>query len=120
METAEEPGAAVGTPDLHVEDDVSSTGATIAEDIPVREVSVSEYVAEENAAEPTEETADETAGSGSENTEDAPAPRSKEPALSIASSRDEPVVPAAKPEIRIESESDKEPVRQRKGWWSRG
>ncbi|BAQ17196.1 Rne/Rng family ribonuclease [Methyloceanibacter caenitepidi] len=81
-----------------------------SEDTPVREVSVSEYVAETTA----EEQDDDDAEQSSE-----PASRSPEPALSIASSRDEPVEPDPKPEIRIESEG-KEPERQRKGWWSRG
>ena len=121
VEPAKQPAtAAVDTPDMDVDDDVSSANADISDDKPVREVAASEYLDEENASKPAEETADEVVGGGSEGAEDAPSPRSKEPALSIASSREEPVAPAAKPEIRIESESDKEPVRQRKGWWSRG
>jgi hypothetical protein len=120
LEPAEEPAVVVDTPDLKVEDDSSSSDAAVTEDVPIREVSVSDYVAEENAGEPAEDASDEATGGGSEVTKDAPAPRSTEPALSIASSREEPITPAAKPEIRIESDTNKEPVGQRKGWWSRG
>ena len=49
-----------------------------------------------------------------------PPSREPEPALSIAASSEKPVEPAARPEIRVESESGEERAPRRKGWWSRG
>ncbi len=115
-ETADKSAAPVAalnaeTRDEHEQGGDAPTDDNSSEDTPVREVSVSEYVAETNADEPDEDHAEQQAE---------PAPRETEPALSIASSRDEPVASEPKPEIRIESEGDKEPAPQRKGWWSRG
>ncbi|MEM8573463.1 MAG: Rne/Rng family ribonuclease [Pseudomonadota bacterium] len=91
---------------------------TPVDDAPIREVSVEEYVAEENRDDTSDDTAEVAKDANSD--EDEAEPRAKEPALSIASSRDEPLTPAPKPEIRIESDGNAEPARQRKGWWSRG
>ncbi|MDJ0514035.1 MAG: Rne/Rng family ribonuclease [Methyloceanibacter sp.] len=98
-------------------DDAPSEDTSI-EDAPVREVSVEEYVAEENRDDTSDDAAE--AVTDAESDQDEAEPRAKEPALSIASSRDEPLAPAPKPKIRIESDGNAEPPRQRKGWWSRG
>ena len=43
--------------------------------------------------------------------------RKREPAFSVASTREEPV---PTPEVHVESEGDDEPATRRRGWWSRG
>ena len=119
-EHAEEPAAPTADFDAGPSDDESPEDETSR-----REVSVSEYVAEETSDEPTgdEETGDDStpvADVESDEDEAEPATHGTEPALSIASSREEPIAPAPKPEIWIESDGAKKSARQRKGWWSRG
>ena len=108
-ETADETAEPVSAHNAKAPDDPGQDN-TPADDTPVREVSVSNYVAETTAEDQDDDDADQSSE---------PASRNPEPALSIASSRDQPAEPDPKPEIRIESEG-KEPERQRKGWWSRG
>ena len=113
-ETADETAEPVSAHNAEAPDDPGQDNTpaddTPSEDTPVREVSVSNYVAETTAEDQDDDDADQSSE---------PASRNPEPALSIASSRDEPAEPDPKSEIRIESEG-KEPERQRKGWWSRG
>jgi len=109
-----EPEASTGSTSM---EDAPSE-ATSIEDAKVREVSVDEYVAEKNLADASGDDAEAATGDNAD--QDEAEPHAKEPALSIASSRDEPLSPKSKPEIRIESDGNAEPSRQRKGWWSRG
>jgi len=114
-EHAEEPAAPTADFDAGPSDDESPEDETSR-----REVSVSEYVAEETSDEPTGDDSIPVADVESDEDEAEPATHGTEPALSIASSREEPIAPEPKPEIWIESDGDKKSARQRKGWWSRG